>query len=204
MIKINLLIPYKELNKSGGVSTEGVSDENKVLLKEALKRIVVFAIGPICLIVYESNNIPKLETKLRQTDAKLQEYKQFNDSKQNLAQEIKKYEDIQSRFNAQMDFINQIDKDKVSEYRLLSLIKNSTPEKVWINKLSVVGNNLSISAESSDVKELEKFMAKMTESDFITQVKPTTQTDKKDFAGTGIQTTVFEITAVLVSAKGRQ
>lgn len=203
MIKINLLVPYKELNKSGGVSTDGVSDESKVLLKEALKRIFIFAIGPICLVVYESNNIPELQTKLRQTDAKLQEAKQFNDSKQNLAQEIKKYEDIQSKFNAQMDFINQIDKDKVNEYKLLTLIKNSTPEKVWINKLSVAGSSLSINAESADVKELEKFMAKMTESDFLTQVKPTTQTDKKDFMGTGIHTTVFEITALL-SSRGKQ
>lgn len=199
MIRINLLTSYNETNKSGGVSTEGVSDENKTILKEAVKRIFVFAIGPVGLIVYESNKIPELEAKLRETDGKFQEAKQFNDSKQNLAQEIKKYEDIQARFNAQMDFINQIDRDKINEYRLLTLIKNSTPEKVWINKLSVLGNNLSINAESSEAKELEKFMAKLSESDFITQVRPNSQTDKKDFAGSGIQTTVFEITAVLVS-----
>lgn len=199
MIRINLLTSYNETNKSGGISTEGVSDENKTILKEAIKRVFVFAIGPIGLIIYESNKIPELEAKLRETNSKFEEAKQFNDSKQNLAQEIKKYEDIQAKFNAQMDFINQIDRDKINEYRLLTLIKNSTPEKVWINKLSVIGNNLTINAESADAKELEGFMAKLSESDFITQVRPNSQTDKKDFAGSGVETTVFEITANLVS-----
>lgn len=204
MIKINLLIPYKEtanIGSSGGSDFITDDSENKQIYIGFAKRALVLAIGPLGLFVYEMQTIPVLEAKLIDGTQKHAELKVFNDSKQGLLIEIKKYEAEQARFNAQMDFINKIDRDKVNEYRLFEHLKTSTPENVWINKLELKDNILTINAESDDVKEIAIFIQRLSNVDFITNLIPLTQTAKKSFAGTDVTTIFFTVTAQLVSGK---
>lgn len=201
MITINLLSSYKEVARVGGVGSLIQSDdeEKKALHRSAAIRIFVFLIGPIGLYIYETQTLPVLQTKINELNQQYSEVKQFNDNKQGLAEEIKKYEVEQSRFNAQMDFINKIDRDKVNEYKLFEHLKTSTPQGVWINKLELQGSSLLINAESDDAKEIEKFIQRLSNSDFIKNLTPLNQANKKGFAGTDISTTTFTVKAELVS-----
>lgn len=204
MIKINLLNSYKETaavagGASGGMSLMSDDEEKKKVYLDFVKRAVVLVIGPLGLYLYEGQIIPELQTALNETNGKFQELKQFNDSKQGLAEEIKKYEAEQARFKAQTDFINKIDRDKVNEYRLFEHLKNSTPENVWINKLELLGNSLTINAESDNGKEIEKFIQRLSNTDFIKNLIPTNQINKKNFADTDVSTTVMTLKAELAS-----
>lgn len=202
MIKINLLNSYKEMASnsgggSGGMSLMSDDEEKRKIYLDFLKRVVVVTIGPLGLYLYEGQIIPDLQTVLNETNARYAELKQFNDSKQGLAEEIKKYEAEQARFTAQTDFINKIDRDKVNEYRLFEHLKNSTPDNVWINRLELQGNSLTINAESDNAKEIEKFIQRLSNADFIKNLIPTSQTNKKNFADTDVSTTLMTLKAEL-------
>jgi Tfp pilus assembly protein PilN len=205
MIKINLLNSYKEMAQnaggggSGGMSLMFDDEEKKKIYLDFAKRAVVIIIGPLGLYLYEGQVIPELQAKLSETDGKYNELKQFNDSKQGLAEEIKKYELTQARFTAQTDFINKIDRDKVNEYKLFEHLKNSTPENVWINKLELAGNSLTINAESDNSKEIEKFIQRLSNAEFIKNLIPTNQSNKKNFADTDVATTIMTLKADLNS-----
>jgi|GEM_PF-6032201 len=201
MIKINLLNSFKEVSRSGGIGGVIYSDDEekgKVYRAVGL-RILVLLFGPLGLYIYEVQTLPVLQASLNELNQKYNDMKQFNDSKQGMAEEIKKYEIEQARFNAQMDFINKIDRDKVNEYKLFEHLKTSTPDNVWINKLELQDNSLRIDAESYDAKEIEKFIQRLSNSDFIADVIPLNQTSKKGFAGTDVSTTVFSVKAQLIS-----
>lgn len=201
MIKINLLNSFKDANRVGGVGglIESDAEEKSRLYRAIGVRVLVLVVGPLGLYIYEAQTLPVLQGKLNELNQKYSESKQFNDSKQDLAQEIKKYEIEQARFNAQMDFINKIDRDKVNEYKLFEHLKTSTPENVWINKLELQNNSLVINAESYDAKEIEKFIQRLSNADFIAEVVPLNQTNKKGLSGTDIATTIFTVKAQLIS-----
>lgn len=208
MIKINLLSSYKENTATAGSSLGGggggyVSDddEKKQLLKDVAVRLLILSIGPIGLYAYEAYHIPVLSEQQAKLTQQYNELKQFNDSKQALNEEIKKYEDEQRRFNAQMDFINKIASDKLNEYKLFTLLKVSTPESVWIKKLSLDKNVVKISAESNNTAEIEKFITQLSNADFIKDLVPLNQTNTPSYKDTGIPTTSFEIQAELVSSQ---
>ena len=208
MIKINLLNAYKagaaSAGGAGASSFDITSDSDAVNKKIYIcffKRILVLIIGPLGLYIYEIQTIPVLQAQLAETNQKYNELKQFNDSKQGLTEEIKKYEIEQARFNAQMDFINKIDHDKVNEYRLFEHLKTSTPASVWINRLDLTDNSLLISAETDEAKDQAVFIQRLSNADFITNLIPLSQSMKKSFAETDVSTTVFTVRAQLSSGK---
>lgn len=208
MIKINLLTSYiADAKAGGGLSglSFGGDDEggSQQVGLDFGKRVAVLLIGPIGLFVYESQTIPVLQATLVEATAKYTELKQFNDSKQNLTQEIKKYETEQARFNAQMDFINKIDNDKVNEYRLFEHLKSSTPSNVWVTTLKLFDNNLTIEAESDDPKDIATFIQRLSNAEFISNLVPMNQTSKKNFANTDVTTTVFKVQAQLNATTGK-
>lgn len=209
MIKINLLTSYiegaKEAGGGGlGLSFGGDDEGGQQVGLNFGKRVAVLLIGPIGLFVYESQAIPALQATLAELTVKYSELKQFNDSKQNLTLEIVKYETEQKRFNAQMDFINKIDSDKVNEYRLFEHLKSSTPANVWVTKLELIDNNLSISAESDDPKDIATFIQRLSNAEFISNLVPMNQTSKKNFSGTEVTTTIFTVKAQLNADTGKK
>jgi type IV pilus assembly protein PilN len=198
MIRINLLTSFSSAGgnaDSGMLSSE--EEERKRVIVAVLMRVLVLSIGPVALYIYENQNIPALQAELADATNKYNELKTFNDSKQGLAQEIKKYEEEQAKFIAQSDFINKISNDKVNEYKLFQHIKESTPESVWINRIELNDNILKISAESDESQEIEKFIQRLSNADFISNMVPTSQNVKPDFNGLGITTTVFTVEAKL-------
>lgn len=204
MIKINLLTSYRESGAAAGsgisFSTGSLDDEKKQLLIDVAKRLVVIVLGPIGLHIYETQNIPTLNARLNEANIKLADLTQFNESKKALNDEIQRYENEQARFNAQMDFINKISADKVNEYKLFSHLKESTPEGVWIRTLELDAlNKILITAESTSNGDIEKFITRLSNADFIKDLIPIKQTNIANYKGTGISTTEFELTAILSS-----
>ena len=160
---------------------------------------MVILLGPAAMYGYEQKRIPELADLKHQSDVKYDELKKFNDSKQGSAEEIKKFEDEQARFNAQMDFINKIQEDKLNEYKLFNHLKESTPATVWVNNLSLTDNVLQISGESTDAGDITKFQEKLSNADFIVSLVPLDQKTRDNAFDSGANTTTFQVKATLKS-----
>ncbi|MCC2679005.1 MAG: fimbrial assembly rane protein [Pseudobdellovibrio sp.] len=197
MIKINFLSSFKDAG--GGV--QGVAlfdeDERRAIMIAIAKRLAILAIGPVALYVYEMQTIPVLEENKRQAENQLNELRLFNQSKQGSAEEIKRYEDELAKFNAQGDFINKIQADKLNEYKLFSHLKQSTPNTVWIDTLTLTENVLQISGRSTDANDITEFQEKLSNSDFIVSLVPLEQKTLDNAFETGASVTVFQVKATL-------
>jgi type IV pilus assembly protein PilN len=198
MIKINLLKSFTAENSNE--SFFATDDEQKKVLGEFAKRLVVLLIGPLALYGYENKILPELNQKLSETQAALSETRQFNESKKGLADEIKKYEQEQAKISAQMSFIDQIAKDKVNEFKIFQHLQRVTPESIWINRLQFKGSEISIAAETDVPADISKFMERLSIADFLTEVSPVNQDVKADAFGLGITTTTFTLKAQFSNA----
>lgn len=203
MIRINFLSSFKDAgNQVGGVALFD-EDERRAIMIAIAKRLAVLAIGPVALSVYEAQTIPVLMEKKRQADVQLEELKKFNDSKQGSAEEIKRYEDELAKFNAQGDFINKIQADKLNEYKLFRHLKESTPQTVWVDSLSLTENVLQITGESIDANDITEFQEKLSNSDFIVSLVPLDQKTRDNAFETGATVTVFQVKATLKTGTGK-
>ena len=199
MIKINFLVSYKEYAASQGLSGVVIygEDEKKQIMIDMSKRLLIIALGPIGLFIYEMQTIPVLTQKKVEMQAKLGELNSFIESKQGIAQQIQSYQDEMARFTAQADFINKIQADKLNEYKLFIHLKDSTPPTVWINKLDLRDNTLIVVGESIDPAAITQFMERLANTDFITNLVPVSQDTRPDYQGSGVVTTLFQIKANL-------
>ena len=199
MIKINFLVSYKDYAASQGISGVAIygEDEKKQMLIDMSKRLLIIALGPLGLYIYEMQTIPVLTQKKVEMQTRLSTLNSFIESKQGIAQQIQVYQDEMARFTAQADFINKIQSDKLNEYKLFIHLKDSTPPTVWINKLDLRENSLIVIGESVDPAAITQFMERLANTDFIANLVPVSQDTKQDYQGSGVPTTLFQIKANL-------
>ena len=195
MIKINLLKTYAMESSSDGESYFSSDDDKKRTFVNFAKRATVLFIGPLALIGYESQTIPELQRQMQAVDNTLNETRQFIESKKGLADEIKKYQQEQAKINLQMNFIDQVSKDKLNEYKLFQHLQKVTPETIWVTRLEFKGINISISGETDAAVDIAKFMERLASAEFLTNVSPVSQDVKNDAFGLGISTTTFSVKA---------
>lgn len=200
MIKINLLTTFANLEvDDSSFSPDG---EQKQIYIDFAKRIVILLIGPLALYFYENSQIPEFRNQIAQLNAKLAENKQFNDKKKGLAEEIKKYEEDQSKLNAQMSFMKKVSNEKINELKLFQYLQSNTPDSVWLNKVEIKGTELTLSVETDVPADITKFLDALASATFLVSVSPLNQDTKADSMGLGITTTVFNVKANFTSGAG--
>jgi type IV pilus assembly protein PilN len=207
MIRINLLKSFTSGGGGGGnqfSSLASAGGDRDQLMIQSIKRLVILVLGPLALYIYESQAIPELQNKLNAINAEVTQTATFNQSKNGLAQEIKKYEEEQDKINKQMNFINKIARDKTNESKLFQHLYNSTPETVWINRLEFRDNVLSIDTESEIAEDLNKFSERLNMTEFLTNIIPTAQTYKIDPFGISVNTVTQNLKAQFNSEMQKQ
>ena len=202
MIRINLLKYYATMDSNEGVF--GEEDEKKKIYIDFAKRLAVLLIGPLGFYFYENAQIPEYKNQILQLSAKIADLKQFNDKKKGLAEEIKKYEEDQTKLNAQMNFMRKVSNEKVNELKLFLYLQRNIPDSVWINKLELKGTDLALNAESDVPSEITKFLEVLSTAPFLTAVSPLNQETKADSIGPGVTTTTFNVKANFTSGAATQ
>ena len=202
MIRINLLKYYATLDSNEGFF--GEEEEKKKIYVDFLKRLVVTLIGPLAFFLYETAQIPEYKSQIAQLTATIADLKQFNEKKKGLAEEIKKYEEDQNKLNAQMNFMRKLSNEKINELKLFIYLQSHIPESVWINKLELVGTDLTLNAESDTPAEITKFLEQLSAAPFLTGVSPLNQETKPDSIGPGVTTTTFNVKANFTSGAATQ
>lgn len=179
-------------------------DEKKKIYIDFLKRFIVILIGPLGFYFYENAQIPEYKNQIVQLTAKIADLKQFNDKKKGLAEEIKKYEEDQTKLNAQMNFMRKVSNEKINELKLFLYLQSHIPESVWINKIELKGTDLTLNAESDVPAEITKFLDQLSSAPFLSGVSPLNQETKADSVGPGVTTTTFNVRANFTAGAATQ
>lgn len=133
MIKINLL-----KNFSGGSSEDLVYiEEQENAQGNAVKRLLLIAIGPVSLFMYELQNLPALQVQEQNLQTELQAIQSFNQKKGPLSAEIDKWKKDQIRLDKQIEFLRLIEEERHMTRDVLLKLQEIIPDQVWITAISI-------------------------------------------------------------------
>ncbi len=193
MIRINLL--SDTTGSTVGVSedqSQGLSE--KEVQKQGAMRLLMIFLFPGLLIVYEQINIPELQGKLKQTQQKLQELQTFNTKAANAVQEIKKFKEEEAKINSSIKVLERISKERLREIKILDLIQQVIPEKVWLSKIEVNDGKMLISGNALSDYDVTSFVDQLSNSVFLHEVSPP---NSSEIEVEGVKIKKFEITCML-------
>lgn len=171
MIKINLRNQKKkskvQTKEKGSVSQENVLLNSDEIKKEALRKVLIILIFPICLMLYESLVVPDQEETVKTQQTKLKEAKDFISKNSQVADAIKK---MQMKENLLSLKITEIEKkviDKNTRIQMLDLIQQLVPEKVWLSKVAEANSIVSLAGFAVNDTELNTFFDSISKSIFF-------------------------------------
>lgn len=176
MIKINLAnaVVSTSLNPGGGGFGFGGGDAILVApdeaRKEALKRILIIAIFPLGLYVYEMQNLPNIRGQLGQKTQYLSELQAFNSKTTGSVAEIKKFKEDEAKIQARISILEKLSRDRQKEIRILDLFQQVIPEKVWFTRIEVVGTKLQVAGYAMSDYDVSSFMESLSKSIFLADV----------------------------------
>lgn len=195
MIKINLA---SDVSGTSALSSFGVADGGysspEFIRKEALKRLVLLAIGPLALIIYENQNLPTKEAELRAKQAQLLELQNYNAKQAASVAEIKKFKEDEALIETRIAALEKISVDRLREIRVMELIQNVIPEKAWLTRLEVSPQKVNIQGLALSDFEVSALLEALTKSVFLMDV---TLLNSSELNQEGVTLKRFEISCLL-------
>lgn len=172
MIKINLA-------KSGGggaaaPASLGLSGDiiitNEDLQKHGLIRILILMIPPALLYLYQQSVLPDLISSRDQKAASLSQLQTYNSQMQKAVQEIKKFKEEEVKIQARINYIEKVSKNRLREIKVMELVQQVIPEKVWLSRMESKDGSLVITGMAMSDYEISTFMEGLTKSVFFLDV----------------------------------
>ena len=167
MIKINLLSSY---NSADSEVLLEIELQNRIK-SEFLKRVIVFALGPLALYAYEMYNIPLLEDSRNQVQVQLSQLTEFNLKKDVIAKEIEKYEEDKKRLNTQTIFLERISKERLYPVEFLTKLKAFIPSGVWLESIVSQGKEIEMRGEGESEIAINQFESSLKNIEAIKNVR---------------------------------
>lgn len=182
MIKINLakeFMPKKKGFFGGGggapklesldaFASEGNQDSE--LKKALVLRLVLLLMGPILLFLFEEQNLPPKKVRLGQMNNALAELQKTNADAAAAVSEIKKFEKEEEKLKAQILIIENLQKDRLKEVRVMDYIQREIPEKVWLSRMGLNDGKMAIEGLATGDSELTNFMDGLQGSAYLRDV----------------------------------
>lgn len=189
MIKINLLSNYSSADSEVLLEIEL---QNRIK-SEFLKRVIVFALGPLALYAYEMYNIPLLEDSRNQVQVQLSQLTEFNLKKDAIAKEIEKYEEDKKRLNTQTIFLERISKERLYPVEFLTKLKAFIPSGVWLETIVSQGKEIEMRGEGESEIAINQFESSLKNIEAIKNVRLVDSSLKPNPAKEGLNIRSFYI-----------
>jgi type IV pilus assembly protein PilN len=175
MIKINLVSNAASMPAASpfASATPGAKDlflAPEESRKEAFKRLVLLAVGPIALYIYQAQNLPAKEAALNSKNAVLAELQAYNAKSANSVAEIKKFKEDEALIEARISALEKVSKDRLKEIRIMELLQTVIPEKAWLTKVQIGASKLLIEGMALSDFEVSSFLESLTKSVFLVNV----------------------------------
>lgn len=196
MIRVNLNLDAKALRMATDTGEEVV--DQSIIQREGIKRLVIILLLPVGLIVYERQNIPELENKIKAKSLYITELANKNAKARGAVSEITKFKEDQAKLQAQIDSIEILRKERMREVQILDTIQKETPSKLWLSKIDLRENKLTLNGFATSDMDVSTFMEALSRSVFLQQVNLIKSEEKTD-SGTTLK--YFTIECLLDGAK---
>lgn len=210
MIKINLakeFMPKKRGLFGGGggeprmdsLESLEASNEESDLKKALIVRLVMLLIGPIGLFIYQDQNLPPKIAENTKLSAELATLTDKNLKAAASVSEIKKFEKEEEKLKAQITVIENLQKDRLKEVRVLDYVQREIPERVWLSKMNLNEGKMSIEGLATGDSELTNFMDGLQGSAYLKDVS-LIRSNEVNTPETGV-VRKFEISCLLERAR---
>jgi len=153
MIKINLL-PYREIVRKESIVTH------------ATIAIVSLSLVMVSIVLAESimrskindvkNDISKTEKEIASSKVQLEEI-----------ETLKKEKEV---YRKQFEVIENLKKDKEGPVRIMDDLATRIPDKIWLETLKQIGNNIELAGIAVDNNLISKFMSNLENSPYFKKV----------------------------------
>lgn len=171
------------------------SEEDTGHSRALVMRLALLLLGSALLFAYEQANIPPKRSSVAKLRRDLDEVTKKNHDAEGAVAEIQRFEKEQTRLQSQIGAIEAVRRDRLREVRVLDYIQREIPEKVWLQKMDLVDNRLSISGFATADNELTTFMEGLQRSAYLKEVN-LVRSNEAPFADFGLVKR-FEITCLV-------
>lgn len=171
MIKVNLAKSY--VPASGADPVVGGGDviySQAEIQKQGVMRLALLLIFPVALYVYEQFSLPELASRRNAASAKLEELRQYNTQMEKSVEEIKRFKEDEAKIQARIASLERLDKIRFREIKVLELIQQVIPEKVWMTKVDFNNGRMLLSGMAMTDYEISGFMEALAKSVFFLDV----------------------------------
>ena len=163
MIKINLSKGAAPVAGSGSVGIESANEQQ--LVRQGGIKLAVLLLGPLLLWVYQNQIL--LPDKLNELNAKskqLNDLRTKNEKAKSSVAEMKKFEESKAKLQTQIDSIELLRRQRMREVRVLDLLQREIPERIWLTKLDVNGDKMTVKGIAANKNDIASFMDSVTKS----------------------------------------
>lgn len=194
MIRINLATgsaakPQQQMFFDGEVNYTPAE-----LQKQGLLRLVILAVIPLALWYYETQTIPKIIAKRDELTSALDSHRSFNAKAARAVQEIKRVKEDEAKLQTRIASLQKLSKDRFREIKVLDLIQQQIPEKVWLNKIDANNGRMTLSGMAMSDFDISGFMESLSKSVYFVEVTLLSSAEQQ-FDGLNLRR--FEILCVM-------
>lgn len=193
MIRINLATGKVSAMPALGFSSD-VAYTPAELQKQALIRLGIIVLFPVLLWAYERNTLPGLMQERNSLQDRLNEVQSYNAKAENSVREIKKIKEDEAKIQARINFLETLSKTRLREIKVLDLIQQVIPEKVWLTRVEGDEDKILLSGMAMTDFEISAFMEALSKSVYFRDVK---LLSSNELVYDSINVKRFEISCVL-------
>jgi type IV pilus assembly protein PilN len=138
--------------------------------KQGLIRLIIIVLAPLALWLYQENTLPALISERNSKSQTLMELQEYNAKMARSVQEIKKFKEDEAKIQARIDYLDKLSKNRLREIKILDLIQQVIPEKVWLTTVESRSGRLSLSGMAMSDFDISIFMESLAKSVFFVDV----------------------------------
>lgn len=144
MLHVNFLDDYRLLVKSGTITatleelgTVEVLDENqqKTLLKEAIRNALIILLGVMGLYGYESYMLNQYNITLNQLSVQLNEVMAKNERAKQAVEQVRQLKKEQEKVQNQIQAIEDLKKGRQRPFEVLEVLHRVMPSTAWLQEV---------------------------------------------------------------------
>ena len=163
MIRINLLSDGKKTVTRKKKAPMKVLPQGADLARLLLLGAVVLGLTPFGVVYYVKKKTIENKTALVQAaEVEVQRL-------QAIIKEVEQFKAKKAELEHKINVISQLKQNQRGPVRLMDLVSRSLPELLWLDRLSVAGNNVTLTGQAFNTNAVASFMDNLDQAPELTE-----------------------------------
>lgn len=173
MIRVNLL--KNRVNDSPTQMTSAPSGSGDT--RETIVKLAFLMLATVGLMIFEGQNIRKLNDEAARMQAQVSEYEAQAAAKAQEAEGVKDVENQARELEDKLKILKLLSKLRLREVKTLDFMQSSIPEKVWLKNISFESDQANVEegrfefvGNAVATEDLSEFVKRLEESAYLSEV----------------------------------